>query len=235
MDTERLASTFVELADSLIDDYDVIELLQLLTERCVELLGVDAAGLVLADPRGSLQVAAASSEQVRLVELFGLQNDEGPCRECYLTGRMVGTTLSGADADRWPRFTSEAAEAGFTIVRAVPLRLRSQTIGALNLFWGGPTDVRPDDLRVAQALADVATIAILQERLTRNRETVAAQLQAALDSRIVIEQAKGVIAERRGIDVGEAFALLRSVARSAGRRLSEVAADVVAGDDSVVS
>ena len=229
MDTERLATTFVELADSLIDDYDVIELLQLLTERCVELLGVDAAGLVLADARGNLRVAAASSEQARLVELFELQNDEGPCLDCYREGRAVGATLTENGHDAWPRFTGEARSAGFEIVQAVPLRLRAQTIGALNLFWARPAGVRPDDLRVAQALADVATIAILQERLTRNREVVAAQLQAALDSRIVIEQAKGVIAERRQIDVGEAFALLRQLARSSGRKLSEVATDVVAG------
>jgi GAF domain-containing protein len=229
MDTERLATTFVELADSLIDDYDVIELLQLLTERCVELLGVDAAGLVLADARGNLRVAAASSEQARLVELFELQNDEGPCLDCYREGRAVGAKLTGNGQVAWPRFTGEARSAGFEIVQAVPLRLRAQTIGALNLFWARPADVRPDDLRVAQALADVATIAILQERLTRNREVVAAQLQAALDSRIVIEQAKGVIAERRQVDVGEAFALLRQLARSSGRKLSEVAGDVVGG------
>ncbi|HEY3001990.1 MAG TPA: GAF and ANTAR domain-containing protein [Kribbellaceae bacterium] len=233
MDTERLATTFVELADSLVDEYDVIELLQLLTERCVQLLGVDAAGLLLRDQHGVLQVAASSSEQVRLVELFQLQNDEGPCLDCYIEGRPVGTDrLSGAD-QRWPRFAAEATAAGFAAVHAVPLRLRGETIGALNLFWAPPAEVRTHDLSVAQALADVATIAILQERLTRSRELLAGQLQAALNSRVVIEQAKGVLAERGGMDMGTAFDLLRRAARSSNRRLADVAAGVVEGRDSL--
>ncbi len=193
MNTERLATTFVELADSLVDEYDVIELLQLLTERCVELLGVDAAGLLLRDQHG---------------------------------------VLSGAD-QHWPRFAAEATAAGFAAVHAVPLRLRGETIGALNLFWAPPAEVRTPDLRVAQALADVATIAILQERLARGRELLAGQLQAALNSRVVIEQAKGVLAERGGMDMGTAFDLLRRAARSSNRRLADVAADVVEGRDSL--
>lgn len=229
MDTERLTTTFVELADSLVDEYDVIELLHLLTERCVELLGVDAAGLVLGDQRGTLQVAASSSEQVRLLELFELQNDEGPCLDCFVEGRPIGADRLSTGSERWPRFAAEARSAGFETVHALPLRLRGQTIGALNLFWAQPADVRADDLQVAQALADVATIAILQERLTRNRELLAGQLQSALDSRIVIEQAKGVLAERSGLDMGEAFALLRRTARSSNRRLAEIAADIIAG------
>jgi hypothetical protein len=186
MDTELLATTFVELADSLVDEYDVIELLQLLSERCVELLGVDAAGLELDDPQGVPQPVAAT----------GLTDD----RE-------------------------------FETVHALSLRLRGETIGALRLFWAQASEVRPDDLRVAQALADVATIAILQERLSRSRELLAGQLQAALDSRIVIEQAKGVLAERAGLDVADAFTLLRRTARSSGRRMSELAAEIVAGDN----
>lgn len=228
MDTERLATTFVELADSLVDEYDVIDLLQLLTERCVELLGVDAAGLLLGDPRGVLQLAASSSEQVRLLELFQLQNDEGPCLDCYQEGRPIGVTRLG-DNERWPRFAAEASAAGFDAVHALPLRLRGQTIGALNLFWARGDEVHPDDLRVGQALADVATIAILQERLTRSRELLAGQLQAALNSRIVIEQAKGVIAERSGLEMGVAFDLLRRAARSSGRRLADVAGEIVTG------
>lgn len=233
MDTERLATTFVELADSLVDEYDVIELLHTLTERCVELLGVDAAGLLLADRRGVLQVAASSSEQVRLIELFELQNDEGPCLDCYAESRPIGAADLGAGDERWPRFAAEAVSAGFDAVQALPLRLRGQSIGALNLFWTSRADVHVADLRVAQALADVATIAILQERLTRSRELLAGQLQAALNSRVVIEQAKGVLAERGGMDIGAAFDLLRSTARRSSRRLAEVAADVVAGHDIV--
>lgn len=231
MDTERLATTFVELADSLVDEYDVIDLLQLLTERCVELLGVDAAGLLLGDPRGALQLAASSSEQARLLELFQLQNDEGPCLDCYQEGRPIGVERLAEGGERWPRFAAEARAAGFEAVHALPLRLRGQTIGALNLFWASAAAVHADDLRVGQALADVATIAILQERLTRSRDLLAGQLQAALDSRIVIEQAKGVIAERSGLEMGTAFELLRRAARSSGRRLADVAAEVVGGRD----
>ncbi len=233
MDTDRLATTFVELADSLVDEYDVIELLQMLTERCIELLGVDAAGLLLGDNRGVLQVAASSSEQVRLIELFELQNDEGPCLDCYIEGRPIGVAPLSGGNERWPRFAAEASSAGFKAVQALPLRLRGQTIGALNLFWTTPDDVQLEDLRVAQALADVATIAILQERLTRSREILAGQLQAALNSRIVIEQAKGVIAERGGLDMSAAFGLLRRTARASNRRLAELATDVVEGRESL--
>jgi len=231
MDIERLAMTFVELADSLVDEYDGIELLHLLTERCVELLDVDAAGLLLGDQRGGLQVAASSTEQVRLLELFELQNDEGPCLDCYVEGRPVAATRLSEGSERWPLFAAAASAAGFETVHALPLRLRGQTIGALNLFHTCRVEVRSDDLRVAQALADVATIAILQERLTHSREVLASQLQVALDSRIVIEQAKGVLAERVGLDMGAAFALLRRAARSSGRRLAEVAGDVAEGRD----
>lgn len=231
MDIERLATTFVELADSLVDEYDVIEMLHLLTKRCVELLNVDAAGLLLGDQRRVLQLAASSSEQVRLLELFELQNDEGPCHDCYLEGQPVGADRLGAGSERWPRFAAVASSAGFETVHALPLRLRTDTIGALNLFWVRPTAVRADDLRIAQALADVSTIAILQERVARGSEQLAAQLQTALNSRIVIEQAKGILAERRGLEVGDAFEQLRQAARSSGRRLAELAQDVVDGRD----
>jgi transcriptional regulator with GAF, ATPase, and Fis domain len=229
MDTERLAATFVELADSLVDDYDVIDLLHLLTERCVELLQVDAAGIVLGDPRGQLQLAASSNEQVRLLELFELQTDEGPCLDCYTEGQPTRADRLSGGSHRWPRFAAAAAAAGYETVHALPLRWRDNTIGALNLFWAQPADVLDDDLRVAQALADVSTIAILQERATRGREALAAQLQTALNSRVVIEQAKGVLAERDGVDMGTAFERLRRTARSSNRRLADLAGDVVAG------
>lgn len=229
MDTERLATTFVELADSLVDDYDVIDLLHLLTERCVELLQVDAAGILIGDQRGRLHLAASSNEQVRLLELFELQTDEGPCLDCYLEGQPTRADRLSSGSQRWPRFAAAAASAGFETVHALPLRWRDHTVGALNLFWAQPADVLDDDLRLAQALADVSTIAILQERATRSREALAAQLQTALNSRIIIEQAKGVLAERNDLDMSTAFARLRHVARSSNRRLADVAADVVAG------
>jgi len=231
MDTERLATTFVELADSLVDDYDVIDLLHLLTERCVELLQVDAAGIVLGDPRGRLHLAASSNEQVRLLELFELQTDEGPCHDCYVEGQPTRADRLNAGSHRWPRFAAAAGAAGYETVHALPLRCRDNIIGALNLFWAQPADVLDDDLRVAQALADVSTIAILQERVSSSRETLATQLQNALNSRIVIEQAKGVLAERDGVDMGTAFDSLRRAARSSNRRLADLAGDVVEGRD----
>jgi transcriptional regulator with GAF, ATPase, and Fis domain len=229
MDTERLATTFVELADSLVDDYDVIDLLHRLTERCVELLQVDAAGILLGDQRGRLHLAASSNEQVRLLELFELQTDEGPCLDCYLHGQPTRADRLSAGSHRWPRFAAAAEAAGYETVHALPMRWRDQTIGALNLFWTQPADVLDDDLRVAQALADVSTIAILQERVSTSREALATQLQAALNSRIIIEQAKGVLAERDGVDMGTAFERLRSAARSSNRRLADLAGDVIEG------
>jgi transcriptional regulator with GAF, ATPase, and Fis domain len=231
MDTERLATTFVELADSLVDDYDVIDLLHRLTERCVELLQVDAAGILLGDQRGRLHLAASSNEQIRLLELFELQTDEGPCLDCYLQGQPTRADRLSAGSHRWPRFAAAAEAAGYETVHALPMRWRDQTIGALNLFWTQPADVLDDDLRVAQALADVSTIAILQERVSTSREALATQLQAALNSRIIIEQAKGVLAERNNLEMRAAFERLRHAARSSNRRLADVASDVVAGRD----
>jgi GAF domain-containing protein len=233
MDTERLATTFVELADSLVDDYDVIDLLHRLTERCVELLRVDAAGIVLGDQRRRLHLAASSNEQVRLLELFELQTDEGPCLDCYLEGQPMRADRLSAGSDRWPHFAAAAGAAGYETVHALPLRWRDETIGALNLFWARPADVLDDDLRLAQALADVSTIAILQERVSSSRETLASQLQAALNSRVIIEQAKGILAERDGVDMGTAFERLRRAARSSNRRLADLARDVVEGGDDV--
>ena len=229
MNRERLAETFVELADTLIDDFDVIEFLHVLAARCVELLDVDAAGIMLAGPDGTLATVAASDEQTRLLELFETQNDEGPCRDCYQLGAaVVNVDLHGA-RERWPRFAAQAIAAGFRSANALPLRLRAEAVGSLNLFHADMRGLGSADLRVAQALADAATIGILQQRSIRNREIVAAQLQGALNSRIVIEQAKGVLAERLQIGVDDAFAVLRGAARSRNLLLSELARDVASG------
>jgi GAF domain-containing protein len=223
-----LAEAFVGLADTLVAEYDVHDLLHRLTTGSVELLPVDAAGLMLSDQRGNLQVMSSSTEQARLVELVQLQADEGPCLDCFRTSRQVATAdLAGPT--RWPRFAPQAVAAGYRAVHALPLRLRSETIGVLNLFRTEPGTLVSDDLRIGQALADVATIGILQERALRHKEILAEQLQGALNSRVVIEQAKGVLAERHGVDMAAAFALLRSHARSTNRRLSDVARDVVEG------
>ncbi len=227
MDTDLLSDTFVELADTMVADFDVIDFLHLLTDRTVALLGASAAGVVLADPRGELRVAAASSEQAQLLELLQLQNDQGPCLECFRTGRPVTATDLAGQAQRWPRFAHATLAAGFATVEALPMRLRDQVVGALNLFRAAPGPFDLADLRIAQALADVATIGLLHERNLRRRETVAEQLQAALNSRVVIEQAKGKLAERLGIDMDRAFTMLREYARNTNQHMTDVARDFV--------
>ena len=226
---DLLASTFVQLADSLVDDFDIIDLLTVLADRCVELVDADAAGILVADADGNLRVMAASSEQARLLELFQLQNEEGPCLEAHATGRAVIHTDLGTAGERWPRFAPRASQDGFASVYALPLRLRSVVIGALNLFRRQPGSMPEADTRLAQALADVASIAILQHEATRESQILADQLQHALDSRISIEQAKGMISERAQIDMDAAFRCLRTYARAHRRQLTSVATDIVGG------
>jgi GAF domain-containing protein len=226
----QLADVLVEMADTLVDDFDVIDFLHVLTERCVQLLGVSAAGLLLTDGRDTLQVVAASSERTRLLELFQLQTDQGPCVDCFSTGLPV-SVADLATAGKWPRFTQAAAEAGFAAVHAVPMRLRTEVIGALNFFDTNPGPLDAGKLRIGQALADVATIGLLQERAIRRRDVLTEQLQTALNSRILIEQAKGVLAERLHVDMPEAFALLRSSSRNNNRRLSDLAQAIIDGTE----
>src|SRR5690348_3123451 len=226
----ELADVFVEMADTLVDDFDMIDFLHVLTERCVELLDVAAAGLLLTDGQGALQVVAASSERTRLLELFQLQTDQGPCLDCFRTGAPVSVTDLPA-SNRWPRFTAAAAEVGFAAVHALPMRLRSDVIGALNLFdvAAGPLDA--DKVRLGQALADVSTIGLLQQRAIHRRDVVTEQLQTALNSRVLIEQAKGLLAERLHINVDDAFTILRNAARSHNRPLSSLAQAIVEGTE----
>lgn len=228
----RLVDVFVEMADTLVDDFDLIEFLHRVTERCVRLLGVSAAGLLLTDGQDTLQLVAASSERTRLLELFQLETDQGPCLDCFRTGQPV-SAANVSDAGRWPRFTAAAAEVGFASVHALPMRLRTDVIGALNLFNVAAGELAPDTLRIGQALADVATIGLLQQRTIHRRDELTEQLQAALNSRVLIEQAKGVLAERLGIDVVEAFTLLRASARKQNRRLSDLAQAVVDGSEQI--
>jgi len=228
----ELADVFVEMADTLVDDFDVIEFLHVMTERCVQLLGVSAAGLLLTDGQDTLQVVAASSERTRLLELFQLQADQGPCVECFRTGQPV-SVADLPSAGRWPRFTAAAAEVGFAAVHAVPMRLRTEVIGALNFFDTKPGAVDAGKLRIGQALADVATIGLLQQRAIHRRDVLTEQLQTALNSRVLIEQAKGVLAERLHVDVADAFTVLRTGARSHNRRLSELAQAIVDGTEQI--
>jgi GAF domain-containing protein len=230
----QLAGVFVEMADTLVDEFDVIEFLHALAERCVQLLGVSAAGLLLTDGQGTLQLVAASSERTRLLELFQLQTDQGPCVDCFRTGQQVSVADLSASR-QWPQFTAAAAEVGFVAVHALPMRLRSEVIGALNLFDAAPGPLDADRLRLGQALADVATIGLLQQRAIRDRQIVTEQLQTALNSRVLIEQAKGVLAERLQVGMDEAFTLLRRVARDGNQRLGELAQAVVDGSSQIVA
>ncbi|MDG3016459.1 GAF and ANTAR domain-containing protein [Speluncibacter jeojiensis] len=226
----QVVRALVEMADTLVDDYDVADLLHQLVQHCVGLLDVAAAGLVLADQRGGLQVLAASSERTRLLELFQLQSNQGPCLECFRSGEPVLVADLAAQTVRWPSFASEAHREGFASVHAVPLRLRKQTIGALNLFGNQPGSLTAEDLVIARALADTATIGILQERAIARSEILTEQLQTALNSRITIEQAKGVLASAGNLDMEQAFEALRGHARRHSSRLSEIAHRIVTGD-----
>jgi hypothetical protein len=234
MQHERLVDTFVELADTLIDDFDMIDFLHLLADRCVELLEVDGAEVLLADPGGTLQVIASSDERVRMLADCQLQTGEGPCVESYRSGASVAHPDLAAAADRWPRFVRESTAYGFGAAYAVPMRLRTDVIGALNVFRIGTGDWDLTVMRTARALVDVATIGLLQHRAIRGGAALADQLQTALTSRVIIEQAKGLIAERLSIDMGAAFAALRGHARRSNRKLGEVARSVVNGEAGVL-
>jgi GAF domain-containing protein len=224
-----LARTFVELADTLVDDFDVVDLLTLLAHRCVEMLDVSAAGLMLVAPEGDLRVVASSSEEMRLVELFELQAQDGPCPDCCRTGEPALHEDLAGDDQPWARFGPVALAAGFRSVQALPMRLRGVTIGALNLFRTESGRLDESDVVAAQALADVATIAILQHRAAIQAHLLVDQLNHALNSRVVIEQAKGILAQRVGFDMEAAFSWLRNHARSHNLRLVDVAHSIIDG------
>jgi transcriptional regulator with GAF, ATPase, and Fis domain len=229
MDGQLLGATFVELTDTMVADFDMIDFLHVLTNRSVQLLDVSAAGLLLADPHGELQVVAASSEAARLLELFQLQNDQGPCLECFRSGQPVSAADLTAEADRWPRFAASAQQAGFAAVQALPMRLRDQVIGALNLFRAEPGAFDPGAVDIGQALADVATISLLHERSMQQSDILNEQLQTALNSRVMIEQAKGILAQRLGLGMTQAFNVMRDFARNHNLRLADVAQSIIDG------
>lgn len=218
---------FVDLTNDLVRGYDTVDLLAGLTESCVRLLDIAAAGVLLSDGRGVLRLLAASSERTRLLELFQLQRDEGPCLDCFRSGAPVLVPDLTTVGDRWPAFSEAAGSVGFRSVHALPMRLHDSVLGTLGLFGSGVGDMAPSDVDLGQALAHVASVAVVTERAAADSATVTAQLQYALSSRIVLEQAKGVIAHVGGLDVEDAFVVLRRYARAHGLKLAEVARDVV--------
>ncbi|MFE9401535.1 ANTAR domain-containing protein [Streptomyces sp. NPDC006530] len=228
---QRLAEVFVELADSLIDDFDVIEFLQGLSCRCVELLEISAVGIMLGDEHGELHTIAASDENTRLLELFAIQHDQGPCVDTFRSG-VQRTNIDLTDpkvTSVFPYFAQQAQKNGFAVTHALPLRLRTRVVGAMNLFHTRPGTLTAENTALAQALADIATIAILQQRTLEQTYVERDQLQAALTSRIVIEQAKGILAERWNTSPDDAFNRFRAHARSQGLRMSDLARQIIDG------
>ncbi|MEU3459548.1 GAF and ANTAR domain-containing protein [Streptomyces sp. NPDC006733] len=228
---EQLLAAMVEAVDRLVDDFDLIDFLHQLCDRCNELLDVSAVGVMLADPNGQLQLIAASDEHARLLELFALQADEGPCVACYrdAVARLNITLGSPAHTAEYPRFAERARQAGFATTHALPMRVRQQAVGALNLFDTREQHLSADDAKVAQALADVATIAVLQHRTIIHPTIDPAQLRSALASRIVIEQAKGVMAEHWNTGLDEAFDGLRRHAGERGLTLTTLCRQIIDG------
>lgn len=225
----ELFASLIYLADTLVSGVDVIDVPDRLIQTCQDLLDVDAAGIMLDDQRGSLRVLASSSEEMRVLEVLQLQSNEGPCLEAFTGGEAVTELDLDAARDRWPAFAGRATAAGFRSAYALPMRLRERTIGALNLLRTSTDPLSATDFQIAQVLASMATIGLVNHRAIRRQELVAEQLQAALNSRVVIEQAKGIIAERAGVDIAESFELLRRAARSSRRPISELAAEVTEG------
>jgi transcriptional regulator with GAF, ATPase, and Fis domain len=229
MNDEVLFATLIELADTTTTGFDLVSMSDRLVRACVEVLGVTAAGIMLADQRNTLRVFASSNEETRILELLELQNNDGPCLEAFHTGTPIDGVNLSRYTTRWPHFTTAALSAGFNTAYAVPMRLRDQTIGALNLFQAEIEPFSTHKINVARVLADMAAIGIINHWSLRQQEVLAQQLQSALNTRVIIEQAKGVIAERQGISPGEAFEHLRDTARSSQRPIADVAIDTVSG------
>lgn len=223
----EIIRAFVEMSNELVDDYDVVDVLTQLTDHCAHLLDVSSAGLLLADGRGVLHLAASSSQRIHHLEIFQLQRDEGPCLDCFHSGQQVLVPDLTDEEHRWPQFSRAAQEVGFRSVHALPMRLTGNVLGALGLFGDDPGTLDTDDLALAQALLHVASVAIVNERTATDRATVNSQLQRALTSRIVVEQAKGVIAYAGDLGMEDAFAVLRRYARDHGAKLSVTASQVV--------
>jgi transcriptional regulator with GAF, ATPase, and Fis domain len=228
MRERRLTRAFVELADSLVTGFDVADLLHDLVARATDILAVDVAGLLLSDQQGNLRLLASSTEATRMLELYQLQSAEGPCLDCFRAGKPVLVPDLASASDRWPRFVAAAQEQGYAAVHALPMRLREKVVGALSLFSFHRGSLPLEDVRAGQALADVATIGILQERAARHSEMVMEQIQGALSDRYIVEQAKGVLAAH-GPEMEVTFQLLRGFAQANRLRIVEVSRSLVNG------
>ncbi|WCS20581.1 GAF and ANTAR domain-containing protein [Mycobacterium marinum] len=227
----RVLDAIVSLVDSLLDDFDIVDLLTALTERCAELLDIAAAGFLLADPLQQLRLLAATSQRARELELFQLQADEGPCVDCYLSGNPVSVADLGAAVERWPSFVPAAVEAGYASVHAIPMRAAGIVLGALGLFGTRVGELNQADLLVGQTLTHVACVAILQEH-PPTPATVLPRLRTALTNHVIVEQANGLLREQLGVSIEEAFNLLRTYARANGEHLSNVARRLMTDRDS---
>lgn len=223
----EIIRAFVDLSNELVDDYDLVDMLSQLTAHCAGLLDISSAGLLLADGRGVLHLMASSSERTHHLEVFQLQREEGPCLDCFHERRPIKVADLDAAKERWPQFCEAASIVGIKSVHALPMRLKDNVLGTLGLFGSEVGPMEEDDLELAQALVHVASVAIINERSANDRATVNSQLEHALTSRVVVEQAKGVLAHAGGLDMDAAFAVLRRYARDHSRKLSEIAAEVV--------
>ncbi|MFY0409145.1 GAF and ANTAR domain-containing protein [Solicola sp. PLA-1-18] len=227
IDSAELARVLVEAADTLVHDFDTVEFLHTVTENAERVSGADAVGLMLGDHHGDLQYVASSNHDGHVLEVLQLAVQEGPCPDAYRTGRPVVNTDLTSPTVPWPAFAEQAVAGGYVSVHAFPLRLRDEAVGAMALFGAGATTFSEEEVMGVQALADIATISILQDRAAARAQTLTEQLQGALDSRVVIEQAKGAISLIAGVPVADAFALLRNHARRHGKKLSDVALQTV--------
>lgn len=222
----RLLEAVVSLVDSLLEDFDVVELVTDLTRQCAQLLDVASAGLLLAGPDGQLRLVTATSGRTAELELFQLQTHEGPCLECYRTGRQLSVADLRTAARRWPGFVEAARRQGFASVHAIPMRAAGTVIGALGLFGVTPGELNPLDLAVGQTLAHVATVAILQQHGPAP-ETVSIRLRDVLRQQVLVEQAKGLVHDALRVPLDEAATLLRAYARRHHRHLTDVCETLV--------
>lgn len=225
---ERLAQVFVELADTLVTDFDVTDFLHMMTDSSAEVMDTQGAGLMLADQRGALRAAAATGD-IESLQFLEVEHDQGPCIDCFGSGLPVVNTEPDAAREHWPLFTVQALDAGFLSIHAFPLRLRDEVIGAVSLYSSRARTLDDVELSVAQALADIATIGLLQERIIRDKTVLTEQLQSALNTRILIEQAKGIVAEQTGLSVVAAFSAIRSFARNDRQTIPRVATAIIDG------